>query len=357
MSFKQYPLKVKKINKLTKDAASIYFDVPENLKEVFRYHHGQFLSIQVDIEGKKYRREYSLCSSPYSESEYIIASKVINNGVVSKYLYNNLKEGDTLEVYPPQGKFFTELKAANEKNYFLIGGGSGITPLLSILKSVLFVETDSKVILYYGSFNEDSIIFKNEIDELQKKYSERFKVYYAVSEYSDSWTGLKGIINRDELKEIVDENAGQDKNDSEYFICGPGEMMELVKSALLEEKISQQKIHIEYFTAPVHHEEYIPEGEENDSVKEREVKIILDGNEYKITVPPDVAILDAAMNADLDPPYSCKSGICTTCRAKLYSGKVKMDEREGLSDSEIEEGYILTCQSHPLTDNVELEYM
>ena len=134
-------------------------------------------------------------------------------------------------------------------------------------------------------------------------------------------------------------------------------MMELVKQTLVSENISTERIHIEYFTAPVHHEEYIPEGEENDMIKERQVKVILEGNEYDIEVPPDVNILDAAIKADLDPPFSCKAGICTTCRAKLYSGKVKMDEREGLSDAEIEEGYILTCQSHPLTDNVKIEYM
>jgi ring-1,2-phenylacetyl-CoA epoxidase subunit PaaE len=357
MSIKQYPLKVKKINKLTKEAVSIYFDVPEDLKEVFKYTQGQFLSIQVDINGQKYRREYSLCSSPYTDTDYVIASKIIGNGIVSNYLYHKLKEGDTLEVYPPQGKFFTELNQANEKIYVLIGGGSGITPLLSILKSVLFVEPKSKVILYYGSFNEESIIFKNELDELLEKYSDKFKIYYTLSEFSNEWSGLKGIINKNDLQKIVNENIGDKSRDTEYFICGPGEMMELTKQTLLSENISSEKIHIEYFTAPVHHEEYVPEGEEDDVVKEREVEIILDGNEYKISVPPDIGILDAAINADLDPPFSCKSGICTTCRAKLYSGKVKMDEREGLSDSEIEEGYILTCQSHPLTDNVKLEYM
>jgi ring-1,2-phenylacetyl-CoA epoxidase subunit PaaE len=357
MSIKQYPLKVKKINKLTKDAVSIHFDVPDELKEIFKYTQGQFLSIQAGINGEKYRREYSLCSSPYTENEFVIASKVISNGVVSKYLYHDLSEGDILNVYPPQGKFFTELNPANEKIYFLIGGGSGITPLLSILKSALFVEPKSKVVLYYGNFNEESIIFRNELDELLEKYSDRLKIYYTLSEFSGYWNGLKGIINKDDLIKILNDNPDYKTKGSEYFICGPGEMMELTKQTLLSENIPSEKIHIEYFTAPVHHEEYIPEGEEDDVIKEREVEIILDGNQYKIPVPPDIGILDAAINADLDPPFSCKSGICTTCRAKLYSGKVKMDEREGLSDSEIEEGYILTCQSHPLTDNVKLEYM
>ncbi|MDQ3019675.1 MAG: 2Fe-2S iron-sulfur cluster-binding protein [Bacteroidota bacterium] len=357
MSIKQYPLKVKKIHKLTKEAVAIYFDIPETLKEIFKYTQGQFLSLQIEINKQKYRREYSLCSSPYTDKDHIIASKIIGNGVVSNYLYHNLKEGDTLEVYPPQGKFFTELNPANEKTYVLIGGGSGITPLLSILKSVLTVEPKSKVILYYGNASEDSIIFENELTELQLKSSDRLKIYITLAESNNEWVGLRGIINKIDLLKIVNDNLSDKIKDAEYFICGPTEMMEIVKQSLLENNIDQKKIHIEYFTAPVHHEEYIPEGEESDEVKEREVEIILDGNEYKISVPPDMGILDAAINADLDPPYSCKAGICTTCRAKLYSGKVKMDEREGLSDSEIEEGYILTCQSHPLTDNVKLEYM
>lgn len=357
MSLKLHPLKVKKLKKITNEAVAITFDIPSELKDVFKYIQGQFLSIQVNINGENYRREYSLCSSPYSETEHVIASKIIGNGVVSNYLYKNLKEGDVVEVYPPQGKFYTELDPSNEKCYVLIGGGSGITPLLSILKSVLFVEPKSKIILYYGNATEESIMFRNELIDFQKNNIDRFKLFFTLTEIPVNWTGLKGMINKDDLLKIIRENTVDKAKDAEYFICGPGEMMELAKQTLLAENIPSDKIHIEYFTAPVHHEEYIPEGEENDVLKEREVKIILDGNEYNVSVPPDMAILDAAMNADLDPPFSCKSGICTTCRAKLYSGKVKMDEREGLSDAEIEEGYILTCQSHPLSDNVKLEYM
>ena len=356
MSFKLYPLKVKKVDKLTKDAVAVYFEIPEDLKRTFRYRQGQFLSLQIEINGEKYRREYSLCSSPYTHEDHVIASKIIGNGNVSNYLYNDLKEGDILHVYPPQGKFYTELDDSNEKTYVLIGGGSGITPLYSILKSVLFAEPKSKVILYYGSLNEESIIFKNELDELQEKCHDRFKLYNTLSVANENWTGLNGFINKEDLIRIINENSA-DKTTSEFFICGPGEMMDLVKDVLLNEKIPSDKIHIEYFIAPVQHEEYIPEGEEDDVIKEREVQIILYGSEHTVTVPPDTVILDAAIKADIDPPYSCKSGICTTCRAKLYSGKVKMDEREGLSDSEIDDGYILTCQSHPLTDDVKIEYM
>lgn len=357
MSLKLHPLKVKKITKLTSEAVAINFEIPAELYETFKYVQGQFLSIQVNVDGQKVRREYSLCSSPYSDSEHTIASKIIGNGIVSNYFYHRLKEGDVLEVYPPQGKFYTQLKPENQKHYFLIGGGSGITPLFSILKSVLHVEPQSKIVLYYGNATEESIIFRKELDDLAANYPDRLKIFYTLSDVPENWTGMKGMINNDDLLNLLKGIPSDKQPETEFFICGPVEMMDLSKKVLLSAGIPSEKIHIEYFTAPVHHEEYIPEGEENDEVKEREVEIILDGNNYKITVPPDTAILDAAMNADLDPPFSCKSGICTTCRAKLYSGKVKMDEREGLSDSEIEEGYILTCQSHPLTDNVKLEYM
>ena len=357
MSLKLHPLKVSKVVKLTSDAAAIYFDIPEHLRNIFNYVHGQFISLQVNVNGQNYRREYSLCTSPYYEKDFVIASKKIGKGIVSNYLYDNLKAGDTIEVFPPNGKFYTELNAGNEKYYFLIGGGSGITPLMSILKSVLYKEPKSKIVLYYGNASGESIMFKDELIELKNKYSDRFRLYFTVAEPSEDWNDLKGIINKNDLLKIIDENVKDKGKEAEYFICGPEEMMRTVKNDLTEMNTDQKKIHIEYFTAPVQHEEYTPEVEELDETKEREVKIILDGGVYKVTVPPEIGILDAAINADLDPPFSCKSGICTTCRAKLYSGKVKMDEREGLSDAEIEEGYILTCQSHPLTDNVELEYM
>ncbi len=353
MSLKLHPLKVKKVRKLTNDSAEICFEVPESEKDTFRYKQGQYISLQVVINGEKYRREYSLCSSPYIDEDFSIASKIIDNGIVSKYLCNDLKEGDVIEVYPPNGKFFTELKPDNEKTYVLIGGGSGITPLFSILKSVLHVEPKSKVILYYGNESEDSIMFRNELGYIAE-HNDRFELYMTLSDFSENWNGLKGLINKYDLQNIL--NEAEDLSQAEFFICGPGAMMELVKNVLKESGIGSEKIHIEYFVAPVVHEEFVPEGEEEAVIEGRKVKIILDNEEHAVNVPAGTVILDAVISADLDPPFSCRSGICTTCRAKLHSGKVKMDEREGLSEAEIEDGYILTCQSHPLTDDVVAEY-
>ena len=353
MSLKLHPLKVKTVKRLTKDSCSIYFDIPENEKETFRYKQGQYVSLQVEIDGEKYRREYSICSSPYSDKDFVIASKIVDNGLVSKFLCNDLREGDILEVYPPNGKFFTDLNRENAKTYVLIGGGSGITPLYSILKSVLHVEPQSKVVLYYGNQSEDSIMFRDELEKLELN-NKRFDLQMTLSEYGDGWNRLKGKVNKYDLEKII--HNVDEPLEAEYFICGPGAMMDIVNKYLVELGVAGERIHIEYFTAPIVHEEYVPEDEENVEVVGRKVKIILDGDEHTVNVPAGTVILDAVINADLDPPFSCRSGICTTCRAKLHSGKVKMDEREGLSDSEIEDGYILTCQSHPLTEDVVAEY-
>jgi len=357
MSLKLHSLKIKKKVFLTNEAVALYIDIPFELKETYSYRQGQFIAVQVKINGDIYRREYSICSSPYYENEFVIACKVVNNGIVSGYLFNQIREGDSIDTYPPAGKFFTELFPENKKEYVLIAGGSGITPVLSILKSVLYVEPESSIILYYGNLNEESIMFRNDIDDLHDTNKHRFKLYYSLTDFTENWKGFKGLINTSDLGKILISDGQDYESEREYFICGPEEMMILVKDFLLEKNTAPDKIHIEYFTAPQQHVEFTPVIEEYDESKERTVKVILDGDEHEVTVEPGISILNSVISADLDPPFSCKSGICTTCRAKLYSGKVRMDEREGLSDSEIEDGYILTCQSHPLTDDVKLEYM
>jgi ring-1,2-phenylacetyl-CoA epoxidase subunit PaaE len=370
MSRKYHPLIVSKVVKDTKDAVAISFNIPDDLKEEYRYKQGQFLSLQLDIDGKDVRREYSVCSSPYLDEPITIASKKVPDGYASKFLYENIKEGDIIEVFPPQGRFFTELDPANEKFYLLIGGGSGITPLFSIIKSVLKVEPKSKIILYYGNNAEEDIIFYEPLKKLAIDYPGAFKILFTLKEHGSEWTGFSGFINKEDLTKIIDENIYIDKDRVEYFICGPEEMM--VNSTLwLEElDVPKERIHKEYFTAPViQHPETVEkengEVEVGDEVKEEEtssepkpriVKFKLDNDTFEVTVNPGQKIIDAVMDAGYDPPYSCLSGICTTCRAKLHSGKIEMDEREGLSDSEIENGFILTCQSHPLSDDVYFEY-
>ncbi|MBV6478879.1 MAG: 1,2-phenylacetyl-CoA epoxidase, subunit E [Ignavibacteria bacterium] len=357
MSFKTFPIKVIKKEYLTNEAVAVYFDIPENLKDVFKYKPGQFVTLKLYIDGKEHRREYSLCSSPYTDKDFVIASKRVNNGTVSNYLYFNLYEGDVIDVSPPKGNFYSDLISKNSKQYVLIGGGSGITPLFSILKSVLFIEPDSNVILYYGNQSEENIMFRKELEMFCHSHGSKLKILYTLIFPSKNWNYLTGNINKNDLINILSDNQISDSIEREFYICGPEKMMNLVKETLTDLKVRDENIHIEYFNAPSKHHEFIPEASISEELKERTVTVLLDGNEHEIKVPPDSSILNSAINADLDPPFSCKSGICTTCRAKLLSGKVKMDEREGLSDSEIEQGYILTCQSHPLTDDVKIEYM
>ncbi|MCB0724556.1 MAG: ferredoxin--NADP reductase [Ignavibacteriae bacterium] len=366
MSRKYHPLKVSKVVKDTKDAVAISFDIPSELSDSFKYKQGQFLSLQLKIDGNEVRREYSLSSSPYLDEPITIASKKVPKGFASKFLYDSVNEGDIIEVFPPQGKFFTELDPENEKFYFLIGGGSGITPLFSILRSILKVEPKSKVILYYGNNREEDIMFYDELRNLSSEYPNTFKLYLTLNEPGNNWTGLSGIINKAYLLRIIEETIYIDKESVEYFICGPEVMMVNVVSWLESIGIPAEKIHREYFTAPYHHQQETvekedgvvtaEEGEPASELKPRVVKVKLDNDEFEVDVKPGQVIIDAVKDAGYDPPFSCLSGICTTCRARLKSGKVEMDEREGLSDAEINDGYILTCQSHPLSDDVSIDY-
>jgi ring-1,2-phenylacetyl-CoA epoxidase subunit PaaE len=361
MSVKYFPLKIAKKTFLTKDSASFSFEIPDDLKKLFEYKPGQYLAFRFILNGKEYRREYSICSSPHTNEPLSFACKATNKGIVSTYLINAIKEGDTIETLQPNGSFYPKILSENKKVYLLVGGGSGITPLFSIMKSVLICEPHSKIILYYGIESEEDIMFRKEIDEFAKELPDRFAAFYTLNNYDNKWKGLKGFINPHDLGRIISNSFNNDTQDSpplkhqdiEAFICGPLPMMDLVRDELILWRIEPGNIHIEYFTPPVPDimevvaEELVP----------RKVRVILDRDDEIITVEPLKTILQAAIDAGLDPPYSCRSGICTTCRAKLLSGKVKMDEREGLSDAEIEDGYILTCQSHPLTDDVEIEYM
>jgi len=355
MSLKLYPIKVSNKSILTPDSVKISLDITDELKTLFTYHQGQYLSIKININGADYSREYSLCTSPYTDSDYSFASKIVKEGVVSSYLFHSLNKGDTIYSYPPQGNFFTELHPMNKKLYFLVAGGSGITPVYSILKSVLFKELESRVVLYYGNNTMQSIMFKDELNELHLKYNNRFSIQYSLTEYDSGWEGFKGMMNLIDLESLYSKAENMNFNSKEFFICGPVDLMNLVRTFLETKNIPDENIHIEYFKAPDAEETDDESNQKN--YEDKKIRVILDGNEHEVIVPSGRVILDAALNSDLNPPFSCRSGICSTCRAKLYSGKVKMDEREGLSDSEIEDGYILTCQSHPLTDDVKLEYM
>lgn len=289
-----------------------------------------------------------------------IAVKKVDDGIVSRYLNDSLKEGDFLEIMPPMGNFIVETNPENKRDYLMLGGGSGITPLMSMIKTILTIEIESKVTLIYQNRDTDSIIFKDTLENLALQYKDRFKVINIFSRPGNDWKGLTGRLDRHIIKQLITDELGDKAYSAEFYLCGPQGMMQEAEISLKELNVATHQIHKESFTAPL--PKIVDEDEQNillkltDDLKTRFVKIRLYGEIYNYEVEPDETVLTAAMREGYDPPFSCQIGACSTCRAKLISGKVLMDERDSLTDDEIEDGFILTCQSHPLTDDVFIDY-
>ena len=347
-------MKVKEIEKETEEAATLHFWHP--LNEVVAYRPGQFLTILLPVDDKKIRRSYSMSSSPYTDVSLAITIKRVPGGYASNLLLDSIKVGDTLEVMEPMGAFFPKQSDDQTRQVVFVGAGSGITPLFSILKSILMVEPESEVFLIYGSRNEDSIIFKNKLEALQAKYGERFKVVHTLSQPSENWEGEKGRLNKSHLLKIVEKLPTLNKAEAEFFLCGPDDMMEEAHRALSILAIPDNKIRKESFlTATAAQPGEVTLEEEDDTLKTREITLFYEGAEYKLPVKPHETVLEAALNMDIDLPYSCQAGMCTACLGRCTSGKVHLDEEDALSEAELNEGFILTCVSHPMSDDVIIE--
>ena len=363
MALKFHALPVKEVIKETKDAISIVFDVPADLKDTFRYKAGQYLTLQVYIDGERYRRAYSLSSCPAVDADPKVTVKRVEGGKVSNYLNDQTRSGMRIEVLPPMGNFTPPIDPNHRDNYFLYAGGSGITPVMSILKCALTIEPESRIWLFYGNRNPESIIFYKELREWSRKYPDRLQVVHVLEEgeLDKAEAQIRGLLNQEVCRSLLQDYAGAELyTKGSHLICGPAPMMDAVENTLQELKIPREQIYIERFTGtlPADAEEKLEE--ELDALPEEiypvEAVIILDGNQYEIEVDKKETILEAAIENNIDPPYACQMGVCTTCRALLREGKVEMDEREALTDEEIEQGYILTCQSHPLTHKVVVDY-
>ncbi|MFZ1264097.1 MAG: 1,2-phenylacetyl-CoA epoxidase subunit PaaE [Chitinophagaceae bacterium] len=363
MSIHFHPLKVKEIKKETADCVSVTLDIPESLKKNFIYRQGQSLTMRTLINKEEVRRTYSLCSSPL-DNEWKIAIKKVEGGLFSSFANNDLKKGDTLEVMQPVGKFYVELNPANRKNYLGIAAGSGITPLLSIIKTTLRTEPGSSFTLIYGNKSLGSIIFFEELEGLKNKYLQRFNFINILSrERTDSPVNF-GRINTEKLNELA---KGVDYTSfDETFICGPEEMIFCVKDFLEAKGIDKKKIHFELFTIPGMKKSGADSREsgvgsrksEDDSGPKSRITIKLDGRSFDFDLPlkSKTSLLDAALKQGADLPFACKGGVCCTCKARLLEGKVSMDVHWGLEDEEVEQGYILTCQSHPKTEIVVVDF-
>lgn len=357
---KFHKLKVKEVNPETADAVSVSFEVPDELKTAFAYIPGQYTTLKLIVNGQPVNRSYSFCSSPYMNEPFTIAVKRVQGGIGSNFINDHFKPGIEVEVMEPMGKFYSPLNQSNRKHYVLFAGGSGITPVISILKSVLVAEPHSTVTLFYGNRNENSVIFKERLYQLAQQFSERLKVVY-IYDTPLQPQQYSGYVVKDMALRLLRENTNLQFQNAEFFICGPTPMMKEVESALGILGIPKEKIHIEYFTAKAEEDKQaagvgVAAAAEEPFTGVASVKIIYDGNEHELKVKETETILEAALDAGYDPPYSCMVAACCTCRAKLLEGKVEMDDRESLTDAEIAKGYVLTCQSHPKSNRIVLNY-
>jgi len=346
-------LKVKDIRRETSDAVSVAFDIPPVLQIAYQYKQGQYITLKMNINGEEVRRSYSICTSPHSENELRVAIKEVPDGRVSSFINRKLKVGDSIEVMTPMGNFYTPLNGGVKKKYVLFAGGSGITPMMSILKSTLYIEKQSSVILFYANRNEDCTIFKKELDTIDSNNS-NLKIVYIFDSPQQKISDLQtGIINPEKAKALIENLGGM--NADEYFICGPGPMMENVKATLEQLKVAKEKIHIEYFSAVA---DAVNKAETATGANvDSKITVVQYGIETNFNLKTaGSSILDAAIEAGVDAPFSCKGAVCCTCRAKLIEGKVKMDANFALTEDEVAQGFILTCQSHPLTEKVVVDY-
>ena len=343
-----YKLSVKEIQQETKDSVSIVFTIPEDLQEKFKFIPGQYITIKKILNGNEVRRAYSICSSLQS-NRVRIAVKKVENGLFSKYAVDQLKVGDVLEVSRPEGRFDLMPNSNDKKNYAAFAAGSGITPVLSMIKSVLEEEKESYFVLVYGNKSVADVMFKSEIDDLADAYPNNFLVQYVFSQYEENGT-LFGRIDSSVLNFILN-NKCKDVKFNDYFLCGPEPMINLIKSNLLEKGVEEKNIHFELFSTAV-----------DDKVGDADidgrttVKVLLDDEEHSFEMERGKTILEVALKQGLDAPYSCQGGICTTCLAQITEGEAVMDKNSILTDDEIEEGLILTCQAHPTTTNISIDY-
>jgi ring-1,2-phenylacetyl-CoA epoxidase subunit PaaE len=332
------------------------FDVPATIREEFKYIQGQYLTLKLTVNGEELRRSYSLCTSPVADRELRVAVKKVKDGRASTFINDSLKAGDEMEVMTPMGNFHSPLSPVNKKNYVLFAGGSGITPMLSIIKTVLQSEPESKITLFYGNRDEAAIIFKKQLDALADANTERLKIHHILEHCGEEVDELcRGILLPEKVKSLIAKHVDINA-DNVFFICGPGPMMENVKVVLGDLKVDQKKIHIEYFTAV---EAAVKAAEETSSSVnvQSQVTVILDDEEVVFELATNgKSVLDVAQDAGMDVPFACKGGVCCTCRAKLMEGQVKMDQNFALSEEELERGYILTCQSHPVTEKVVISF-
>jgi ring-1,2-phenylacetyl-CoA epoxidase subunit PaaE len=364
MSHDFYTLTVEKLEKETEESLSIFFkDTPE-VREYYRHKPGQYLTLKMDINGSEERRAYSIFTSPI-ENRLAVNVKRLKGGLFSNFIHDQLSEGSMVEVMVPDGNFTVEPVEGVERDHYFFAAGSGITPILSMIKSILEGEPKSRIYLLYGNRNEDEIMFRDELERLGERYSGQFSLRHILSKPrrdkakglkgifskgTESWTGWKGRIDAGKIENFLSENPVQG-GEAQYYVCGPGAMIDTIMDYLeTKQHIDKNRLHAERFLSSVSKPAGAVSGESSN------VRVILNGQEIAIEVTPDKTILDTLIDNDYDPPYSCTSGACSTCVAKVIEGKVDMDVCYALDDGEVEAGFILTCQSRAKSPEVSITF-
>lgn len=361
-------LKIKSKVQETADTVTIELDIPGELAAAYEYRQGQYVSVRHEHQGRELRRSYSMSSSPL-DGRLAITVKKVKGGVVSSFLHDTVQAGDTLSVSTPEGRFNVALDPEKRRTYYLFAAGSGITPIMSILKTTLEREPMSTIFLLYGSRNEEQIIFREALDHLSQRYSGQLFVEHILSQpvksggglfgmfkkSSDNWKGKKGRINASVTATFLEDNMPYGpESDCIYFVCGPGDMADQVEQALKERLIPASQIHSERFLNAHHVPGEIAPGAPTEGGAR--LIVHLRGERFETSVPAGQTILDVLVREKRDAPYSCTSGACSTCMARVLDGKVKMDACYALDADEVKAGYCLTCQAKPETDSVEITF-
>ncbi|MCL6293400.1 ferredoxin--NADP reductase [Jejuia spongiicola] len=344
-----HKLTIKQINRETSKAISISFNIPENLKSAYAFKAGQYITLKTVIDGNEVRRDYSLCSSPKS-GDVKVAIKEVKNGTFSAYANNTLQVGDVIEVAPPKGRFVFEPNDSKTKNIAAFAAGSGITPVLSIIKCALEEEVYSKVILVFGNKTTKDTMFLNELLELQHEYKDRFSIQFVFSQ-EDEDDAIFGRIEKSTVNYVM-KNKHKHIDVDAFYLCGPEAMIHTVKDVLTEHDIDENRIHFELFKAAK------PAEITEDIVHSGKTKItvVVDDETTTFEMSAKQTVLEASLDEDLDAPYSCQGGICSSCIARITEGEATMRQNNILTDSEVSEGLILTCQAHPTTPTLVVDY-
>jgi ring-1,2-phenylacetyl-CoA epoxidase subunit PaaE len=351
-----HPLTVEAVEPVTDDSVAITFTVPTELRDDYAFTQGQHLTIRTELAGDDVRRNYSICS-PVSSGVLRVAVKRLPGGAFSEHALEVLKPGDVLDVMTPSGRFFTELDPAHEKHYVCVAAGSGITPILSIVATTLEVEPRSSVTLIYANRTHRSVMFLEEVEDLKDRYRDRLQLIHVLSREPQEVELFSGRLDGDRMQRIIDALLPVDTVD-EWFLCGPFDMVSSLRKVLVAEGVSKRSVHAEVF-----HVESRPPAERRttpsdaDAGPGADVTITLDGRSSSFKLSNDgPPVLEAALAVRADAPFACKGGVCGTCRAKVLEGSVEMDSNYALEPDEVEKGYVLTCQSHPTSETVVLDY-